>query len=207
MTTPLLNFLRVLDHLPVRYLHDRVTFEHRGAAVTPFPGTKLPMKIEGKFDEGTLVYSDRWICCGEYGCTSGDPSKKKKTRSHHCAARMTVRVVAAADGRYLIAVDEDGEHGDGFAKPKAPPSGRNDWRSKMIVAVAVDQGVSKLSDLLSDKVWPVALAPRPATENELKSMRRRLANQVKKRDKRSAAAAAPAKGASNDDDDDDDKEN
>jgi hypothetical protein len=39
------------------------------------------MRIEGKFEDGTLVYSDRWICCGEYGCSSGDPSKKKKTRS------------------------------------------------------------------------------------------------------------------------------
>ena len=182
MSTPLINLLRVLDSLPVRYLHDRVTFQHRDAAVTPFPGTKLPMKIEGKFDEGTLVYSDRWFCCGEYGCSSGDASRKKKTRSHQCAARMTVRVVAATGNKYLISVSEDGEHGDGFAMPKAAPAalGRYDWRSKMIVAVAVDQGVSKLSDLLTEKWWPTALAPRPSTENQLKSMRRRLAHQVKK---------------------------
>jgi hypothetical protein len=51
----------------------------------------------------------------------------------------------------------------------------------MIVAVAVDGGVTTLCDLLTDKWWPLALAPRPSTENEKKSMRRRLANQVKKR--------------------------
>jgi hypothetical protein len=178
--TPLINLLKVLDRLPVRYLHDRVTFQHRDAAVTPFPGTKLPMKVKGKFEDGTLVYSDRWICCGEYGCSSGDPSKKKKTRSHHCAARMTVQVTVAA-GKSLISISEDGEHGDGFATPDAPPHGRNDWRSKMIVAVAVDGGVTTLRELLSDQWWPLALAPRPSTENEKKSMRRRLANQVKKR--------------------------
>jgi hypothetical protein len=185
--TPLINLLYVLDRLPVRYLHDRVTFQHRDAAVTPFPGTKLPMKVEGKFDDGTLVYSDRWICCGEYGCSSGDPSKKKKTRSHHCAARMTVRVQLVR-GKLLVSVSEDGEHGDGFSMPEAPPQGRNDWRSKMVVALAVDGGVTTLSDLLTDQWWPLALAPRPSTENEKKSMRRRLANQVKKRAPPSALA-------------------
>jgi hypothetical protein len=178
--TALINLLNVLDRLPVRYLHDRVTFQHREAAVTPFPGTKLPMKVKGKFEDGTLVYSDRWICCGEYGCSSGDASKKKKTRSHHCAARMTVHVKLVR-GKFSVSISEDGEHGDGFSMPEALPQGRNDWRSKMIVAVAVDGGVTTLRDLLTDKWWPLALAPRPSTENEKKSMRRRLANQAKKR--------------------------
>ncbi len=183
----LINLLRVLDTLPVRYLHDRVTFQHRGAAVTHFPGTQLPMQIEGEFEDGTLVYSDRWICCGEYGCTSGDASLKKKTRNHHCAARMTLRVKVACGGLCLLSIVEDGEHGDGFEAPDS--ADRNDWRSKMIVAVAVDSGVKTLADLLTDKWWPLAMAPRPRTDNEKKSMRR-LANQVKKRGCEARAEAA-----------------
>jgi len=53
-------------------------------------------------EDGTLVYTDRWICCGEYGCMSGDASLKKTTRSHHCGARMTLRVEVARGGLYLL---------------------------------------------------------------------------------------------------------
>ena len=92
----------------------------------------------------------------------------------------------------LLSVVEDGEHGDGFEAPD-PAADRNDWRSKMIVAVAVDSGVKTLADLLTDKWWPLAMAPRPRTDNEKKSMRRRLANQIKKR-----GCEAPAAVAAND---------
>jgi hypothetical protein len=131
-----------------------------------------------------LLYVEQWVCCGEYQCSSGINGVKRKTKQR-CSAVMRIRVLAGARaGQYVVQIKQDTDvaHGDGFVMPDVAV--RYDWRSKAILARAVERGVTELSDVYTEEWWPARQIPRPSTKEEKHSMRRRWLNQVKKRPRR-----------------------
>lgn len=174
---PLDNLLDIVDQLPIRYLRNRTeTLLDGVSTVTLFPGTNVPRQIDAaRSGAGTIIYKEYWHCSGEYGCSTGNPNTKRKTRTHHCAAEMQVLVYATAQPQQcLVRIQESPPevHGAGFRTP--PENHRYDWRSKVIIAQAAADGVNKIGDLLSDRYWNEDLVPRPATKNERESVRCRL---------------------------------
>jgi hypothetical protein len=179
--TTLANLLDDIDCLPIRYLRDRVTLKKRGLEMQFHPGTKVPCRIDGAHSPNEMLYVEQWVCCGEYQCSSGVDGVKRKTKQR-CRAVMRIRVLAGARaGQYVVQIRQDTAiaHGESFVMPDVAV--RYDWRSKAILAQAIERGVTELSDLYTEEWWPARRIPRPATKAEKHSMRRRWLNQVKKR--------------------------
>jgi hypothetical protein len=179
--TTLANLPADIDCLPIRYLRDRVILKKRGLEMHFHPGTKIPCRIDGVHSPNELLYVEQWVCPGEYRCSSGIPGVKRKTKQR-CSAVMRIRVLAGARaGQYVVQIRQDTAvaHGEGFRMPGVAV--RYDWRSKVILAQAVDGGVAAMADVYNDEWWPERQIPRPATKAEEHSMRRRWLNQKKKR--------------------------
>jgi hypothetical protein len=178
--TTLANLLADIDCLPIRYLRDRVIFKKRGVEMQFHPGTHVPCRIDGVHSASELLYVEQWVCCGEYQCSSGVDGVKRKTKQR-CSAVMRIRVLAGARaGQYVVQIRQDTAiaHGESFVMPDVAV--RYDWRSKAILAQAIERGVTELSDVYTEELWPARRIPRPATKAEKHSMRRRWLNQVKK---------------------------
>jgi hypothetical protein len=178
--TTLANLLADIDCLPIRYLRDRVIFKKRGLEMQFHSGTQVPCRIDGVHSPNEMLYVEQWVCCGEYQCSSGVDGVKRKTKQR-CSAVMRIRVLAGARaGQYVVQIKQDTAiaHGESFVMPDVAV--RYDWRSKAILAEAIERGVTELSDVYTEEWWPARRIPRPTTKAEKHSMRRRWLNQVKK---------------------------
>lgn len=185
---PLSQLLDVIDRLRIRYLREsRTQALATGIVVAQhFPGTNIPAVIDTSGVDpayiGKCIYKEQWQCCGEYGCT-GAGGTKAKTRSHRCKAQMTVCVYMTGRREQdqceaCVLEDEPALHGSHFAAPEAVE--RNDWRSKVIIAIAAAAGVRTIGELLSERYWDAERVPLPQTKAERTSLRVRLAQLNKK---------------------------
>lgn len=175
---PLDSLLDIIDQLPIRYLRNRSEIKSKTLRILAhFAGTHIPRQIDaGGENPGEPIYQEYWHCSGEYGCSSGNPNRKRKTRTHHCAAEMRVLVYATANPQQcLVRIQEAPPEAHG-ARFRAPPEQqhRNDWRSKVIIAQAAANGVTTIGELLSDRYWNADVVPRPETKRERESVRCRL---------------------------------
>jgi hypothetical protein len=200
-SSPLTSLLDRIDRLPVVYNRSHAgDFTHGARLVACFPGTKVPMTIHaGTAETDTVVYSETWTCCGEYGCT-GNRAHKRTTRTYRCCAQLTVTVRASAGEREActFSLFENHEHGDAFAMPVAPPAGgRYTWRSKVAIERAARAGVTKVDEMMA-RYWRPVDMPQPQTAKERDSLRVRLGQRVRALravEQAEAAAAALAEAA------------